>query len=115
MAVTAVSLTVAKANPPGKTLYHETAYSASWSGGEIVKAAPTSGAIYIERMVVCVGAAITLVLGDGTSDWTFVGTAEGTTYHLDFREPVRLAATTALTGTGSGAGACVVDVEGFVS
>lgn len=114
MAVTAVSLTVTKANPKGKTLFHETAYSADWQGGEIAKAAPSSGSIYIERMLVFVGAAITFVLGDGTKDFTFVGTAEGTMYDLHFKEPITLAATTALTGTGSGAGACFVDVEGFV-
>lgn len=114
MAVTAVSLTVGKANPLGKTLFHRTAYSADWSGAEVVVAAPSANFIMIERMVVFVGAAITFVLGDGSTDWTFVGTAEGTVYQLNFKEPVRLAATTALTGTGSGAGACFVDIEGFV-
>lgn len=114
MAVTAVSLTVAKANPKGKTLFHETAYSADWSGGEEAKAAPSAGAIYVERMDVFVGAAITFVFGDGSTDFTFPGTAEGTMYHLVFKQPVRFAATTALTGTGA-AGACFVDIEGFVS
>jgi hypothetical protein len=114
MAVTNVALTVAKANPPGKTLFHVTSYSADWSGGEESKAAPTSGAIYIERMMVFVGAAVNFVFGDGTKDWTFVGTAEGTVYNLVFKNPVKLANTTALVGTAA-AGKCLVDYEGFVS
>jgi len=116
MAVTRVDMTVTKANPPGKTLFHTTAYSADWQGGEVAVAAPTAGSIYIERLVVFVGAAITFTLGDGTKTYTFVGTAEGTMYDLNFEDaPLKFAATTALTGTGSGAGACFTDVKGFVS
>lgn len=114
---TVATMTVAKANPPGKTLFHKTGYSADWSGGgaAAVVAAPAAGANYITRLTVSVLAAITFTFGDGSTDFTFAGTAEGTVYDLKFNEPIKFAATTALTGTGSGAGAVVVDVEGFVS
>lgn len=115
MGVTAVTLTGAKKNPSGKTLFHGTAYSADWQSGENAIAAPAAGALYIERMLVVVVGAITFVLGDGTTDWTFVGSAEGVAYPLVFKNPVRLTATTALIGTGSGAGGCVVDAEGFIA
>jgi len=64
--------------------------------------------------VIVIGA-ITLVLGDGTKDWTLVGSAEGIPYNFEFKRPVRLADTTALVGNASAGGGCFIDVEGFVS
>jgi hypothetical protein len=114
---TVATLPVAKSNPPGKTLFHKTGYSADWSGGgaAAVVAAPAAGAIYVERIVASVLAAITITISDGTTTITLAGTAEGAVYYFDYKYPVKFADTTAITVTGSGAGAAVVDIEGFVS
>lgn len=122
MAVTATAPTVAKKSPSGKTLFNVCAYSADASGAEVIKAAPSSGSIYIERMTVFVGAAITVTIGDGESSsavetiaWNLVGTAEGAMYIFNFLQPVRLTALKAFTIDASGAGAVVVEAEGFVA
>jgi len=122
MAVTATAPTVAKADPRGKTLFNVCAYSADMQGCEEIKAAPSSGAIYIERMTVYIGAAITVTIGDGedtsaveTIAWNLAGTAEGAFYTFNFLRPVRLTALKAFTVDASGAGAVVVEAEGFVA
>jgi len=122
MAVSATAPTVAIANPKGQTLFNVCAYSADASGAEVIKAAPASGAIYIEKMTVFVGAAITFTLGDGedssaveTIAWNLAGTAEGTMFVFDFKYPVKLTDLKAFVMDASGAGAVVVNAEGFVA
>ena len=122
MAITATAPTVAKKSPPGKTYFNVCGYSANASGCETIKAAPSAGSIYIERMTVYVGAAITVTIGDGedtsaveTISWNLVGTAEGAFYEFNFKRPVKLTAVKAFTVDASGAGAVVVEAEGFVA
>ena len=122
MTVSATAPTVATMSPSGKTLFNVCAYSADASGCEAIKAAPAAGSIYIERMTVFIGAAITVTMGSGkattaveTISWNLIGTAEGTMFIFDFKYPVRLVALKAFYIDASGAGAVVVNAEGFVS
>lgn len=122
MAITLTTPTVATKSPPGKTLFNVCGYSADWSGAEIIKAAPSAGAIYIERLYVAVLAAITVTIGDGedssaveTIVWNLAGTAEGTIYDLKFKRPVKLTNVKAFTADASGAGAMIILAEGFVA
>jgi hypothetical protein len=121
MAVTQVDLTVPTV-VHGKTLWHVSAYSADWSGAEVVKAAPTTGAIYVTRMLVAVLAAITVTIGDGeatsaveTIAWNLEGLAGGVVYDFMFDTPVKLTDAKALTADASGAGSMVIEAEGFIS
>jgi hypothetical protein len=118
MAVTLTNPVAAKALA-GKTFWKACAYSADWSNAEVIKAA-TANNIYITRMTVAVLAAITFTLGSGedssaveTIAWTFAGTAEGTVYTLNFDTPVKLEDAKPFVGDGSGAGAVVVEAEGW--
>ena len=122
MTVAATAPTVAVVNTPGKTYFNVCGYSADASAAEVIKAAPSAGAIYIERMSVLVVGAITFTLGDGedssaveTISWNLAGTAEGVMYYFDFIRPVKLTDEKAFVMDASGAGAVVVNAEGFVS
>ena len=123
MTVAATAPTVATANTPGKTFFNVCAYSADASAAEEIKAAPGAGkAIYIERMTVLVVGAITFTLGGGEDSsaveiivWNLAGTAEGVMFIFNFLRPVKLTDAKAFVMDASGAGACVVNAEGFVS
>lgn len=115
MAITADAMTVAAKSPSGKTLFCVSFSSADANGGETVKAAPSSGAIYITAyQISCVAAAIG-TLGDGTTDLQFIGGSNGVSSGLiKLTHPLKLADTTALTLTVA-AGNVAGIVEGFVS
>lgn len=122
MSITVRTITPAKVNPPGKTFFHLSGTSADASGAETLKAAPASGSIYIERMTVYVGAAITVTIGSGidtgaveTIAWDLPGIATGVVYQFVFLRPVKLVALKAFAVDASGAGDIVVEAEGFVS
>ena len=122
MSVAATAPSVALVNPHGKTLFNVCAYSADASGSETIKAAPSSGAIYIQKMTILVVGAITATIGSGISStsvetisWNLAGTVEGVMFIFDFIYPVKLAALKAFTMDASGAGAIVVNAEGWVS
>lgn len=123
MAVTVTTPTVARVNPPGKTLFNVCAYSADWSGAEVIQAAPSTGPIYIEKMLIAILAAITVTIGDGESSsavetivWNLAGTAEGTVYLFDFtKDPVRLTDLKDFVADASGAGVMVISAQGYVA
>lgn len=121
MAITLTNLTPSQI-VSGKTLFHACAFSADWSGTEIIKAAPTTGAIYITRMLIAILADITVTVGDGESSsavetigWNLAGLTGGVVYDFMFDSPVRLTNLKALTADASGAGTMVIEVEGFIS
>ena len=115
MAITATAMNLGRKNPAGKTLFHVSFSSADASGGEIVKAAPTSGSIYIEKYQVSYDADAIGTLGDGTTNIQFVGTATGLANPvIEPKTVLKMAATTALTLT-AGAGNIAGFVEGFVA
>jgi len=90
------------------------------SGCEEIKAAPGAGyALCISRLIIGIGAAITVTIGDGAAAGAVetiaigpVGGAAGT-YAFEFPRPIQLTANKALTVDASGAGAICVWVEGF--
>lgn len=117
MAITADAMTVAKKDPPGKTLFFISFSSADANGGETVKAAPSSGAIYITEYQVSYDADAIGTLGDGTTDLQFIGTATGLSnpvVSLGEDDALKLADTTALTLTAA-AGNVAGHVKGFVA
>jgi len=129
MAVTTTAITVtapraaAQVNPNQTiTPWQVNATSADASGCEEIKATPGAGyALVIERLIVGIGAAITVTVGSGETGPgsvegdTFgpIGGAAGT-YSFDFRDrPVQLTANKSLTFDASGAGTVGVYVEGY--
>ena len=116
MSITADAMTVASKNPHGKTLFAICFSSADANGGEIVKAAPSAGSIYLTKWQISWDADVEGIgtLGDGTTDIQFVGTPTGLANPLITPcHPIKLAATTALTLTCT-AGDVSGYVEGFV-
>lgn len=97
------------------------ASSADASACEEIKATPGSGyALVVERLIIGVGAAVTVTVGSGESGGDVegdkigpIGGAAGT-YFLDFRDrPVQLTANKSLTFDASGAGTVAVYAEGY--
>lgn len=95
--------------------------SADLSGCEQLVAAVGGKSIYVERLVVSFGAAVTVTLGAGKTD-TAVTTvlvgplygAANTTIELTFTRPIKLAAATALTADSSGAGDVTILAQGYI-
>ena len=115
MAITVQAMTLPKKAAAGKTFFGISFYSADASGGEEIKAAPTAGSIYIERLSgIVLDADGTIVIGDGTTDIKIIGSVTAPIpITIDFKYPVKLAATTALSVTAT-AGAISGYVEGFI-
>jgi len=115
MSITATTLTVAVPNPPGRTLFAISFYSADASGTETIKAAPATGkAIYITNLQVAADVAGTISVGDETTDIKVIATDTGLTHNISFTRPIKLADATPLVVSGS-AGPVSGIVEGFVS
>ncbi len=97
------------------------ASSADASACEQIKATPGAGYhLVVTRLIVCVGAAITVTVGSGESGGAVEGDQIGPlggaagTYVLDFREaPILLTANKPLTVDSSGAGQVCVYAEGY--
>jgi hypothetical protein len=97
------------------------ATSADATGCETILASPGTGYhLCISRLIIGIGAAITVTVGAGKSgtavEGAFLGPVGGAagTYVMDFRDrPIRLTAAKALTVDASGAGSICVYVEGF--
>lgn len=124
MAVTTTAVTVTSpyaANTGGVTPWQVNAYSADASGCEVIVAAPATGSeLIVARLVIYIGAAITVTIGSGASvgavETTVLGPLGGAvgTYVLDCRErPIQLTAAKALTFDASGAGVVCVYAEGW--
>ena len=95
--------------------------SADLSGCETLVAAVTGKSIYVERVAVSFGAAITVTLGEDESssgvDTVRIGPIYGaanTTVPLVFSRPIKLTTATALTADGSGAGNVTIVVQGYI-
>ena len=128
MAVTTNAITVtapmaaAQANPNQTiTPWQVNATSADASGCEEIKATPGSGyALVVTRLIIAIGAAITVTVGSGESTGAVEGDTIGPiggaagTYFLDFRDrPVQLTANKSLTFDASGAGTVGIYAEGY--
>jgi len=104
------------------TPWRVNATSADASGCEEIVATPGSGyALVIERLIICIGAAITVTVGSGE---TGPGSVEGDkigplggavgTFVLDVRQnPIQLTANKSLTFDASGAGTVCIYAEGY--
>ena len=122
MSITLKTITVAAVSPPGKTLFAISGYSADLQGCEIIKAAPTSGAIYIENIHAAIALAGTVDIGSGKSDSAvetvalqLVGSANGLVHPVKPKRPIRLVSKKALTIDASTSGNVSILVEGFVA
>lgn len=97
-------------------------YSADWSGCEQIVAAVTGKSIYIERVYISSGAAITLTLGAGETGGAVTNELIGPIYMAAnstaafdyFGRPIKVTAATALVADGSGAGAATIVVQGYI-
>lgn len=127
MSITLVSNNVAKSG------FVVNGNTADLSGCETIVSGVTGKSIYIERIAVSFGAAITVTIGAGeltpTTTTTTVAPgrwdvstvlvgplygAENTTVELVFTRPIKLAAATDLTADASGAGNVTIVVQGFI-
>jgi hypothetical protein len=95
--------------------------SADLSGCETLVAAVAGKSIYVERVAVSFGAAISVTLGAGETTGAvttvLVGPLYGaanTTVELVFTRPIKLAAATALVADSSGAGNVTITCQGYV-
>ncbi len=123
MAITtnAVSVTAAIKDVYNVTPWQVNASSADASGCEEIVATPGAGyALVVTRLVIYVGGAITVSLGQndnaGALETTLIGPLGGAagTYPLDVRDrPIQLAANKALCVDASGAGQICVYAEGY--
>jgi len=96
-------------------------YSADWSGCEQLVAAVTGKSIYVEKIYISSGAAITLTIGAGETGGAVTNEVIGPVYMaansqaaFEFSRPLKIAAATALVADGSGAGAATIVVQGFI-
>ena len=96
-------------------------YSADWSGCEELVAAVTGQSIYVEKVYISSGAAITLTLGIGETGGAVTNELIGPVYmaansntFFEFTRPIKLTAATALVADGSGAGAATIVVQGYI-
>lgn len=122
MAVTTNAITaILKPLGKGGDRWQVNASSADASGCEEIKAAPGAGyALVVERLVIYIGAAINVTLGEDKNGAAVaavligpLGGAAGT-YVLDCRErPILMTANKALVIDASGAGVVCVYAEGF--
>ncbi len=127
MSITLVSNTVAKRG------FVVNGNTTDLSGCETLVSGVTGKSIYVERVAVSFGAAITVTIGAGeqtptttttTCDperWdvatTVIGPLYGaanTTIELTFARPIKLAAATDLTADASGSGNVTVVVQGYI-
>lgn len=122
MAVTTNAVTrVLKPLGKGGDCWAVNASSADASGCEAIKAAPGAGySLVIERLVVYIGAAITVTFGEdensGAVAATLIGPLGGAagTYELDCRHrPIEMTTNKGLVIDASGAGAVCVYAEGY--
>jgi hypothetical protein len=122
VATNAINVTSARnANLGGITPWQINASSADASGCEAIVAAPGAGyALVVERLVIYIGAAISVTLGEdenaGAVAAVLVGPLGGAagTYVLDCRDrPIQMTANKALVFDASGAGAVCIYAEGF--
>jgi hypothetical protein len=95
--------------------------SADLSGCETLVAAVAGKSIYLERIAVSFGAAISVTIGAGETTGAvttvLVGPLYGaanTTVELTFTRPIKVTAATALVADSSGAGNITVLVQGFI-
>ncbi len=106
-------------SPP--TRWQVNASSADASGCEEIVATPGAGySLCIERLIIGIGAAITVTVGSGEAanavEGDTIGPVGGSvgSYELDFRDrPLVLTANKSLTFDASGAGTVGIYVEGF--
>lgn len=97
------------------------ATTADASGAETLKAAPSSGNLYLEYVSINCASAITVTVGSGETtsavDTPLVGpvtfTTSGGQYAIHLTRPIKVDATTALTCDASGAGAVQIYVQGY--
>ena len=95
--------------------------SANLSDCEELVAATAGKSIYVERLAISFGAAITVTLGAGETAGSvttvLVGPLYGaanSTIELTFTRPIKLAVNTALVVDGSGAGNVTITCQGFI-
>lgn len=95
--------------------------SADLSGCETLVAAVTGKSIYIDRLAISFGAAISVTIGAGETTGAVTTVLAGPIYgaanstvELNFKRPIKLAAATALTADASGAGNVTIVAEGFI-
>lgn len=107
--------------------------SADLSGCETLVTGVSGKSIYVERVAVSFGAAITVTIGSGETTPTTTTTtcapgrwdvttilvgplygAANTTVELTFTRPIKVAAATDLTVDASGAGDVTIIVQGFI-
>lgn len=106
---------------PTVTPWQVNATSADASACEEIKATPGAGYhLVITRLIVAVGAAITVTVGSGESGGAVEGDAIGPlggaagTYEFDVRDrPILLTANKSLTFDASGAGTVCIYAEGY--
>jgi hypothetical protein len=122
IATTAINVTTfGKGNATSQWQINAT--SADASGCEEIKAAPGSGyTLVIKRLVIYIGAAITVTIGNGVNagavQTTLIGPVGGAagTYILDCTQhPIISTSNKSLTVDASGAGAICVYVEGYTT
>jgi len=90
------------------------------SGCETIKAAPASGRLVLEHILISSDSAITVTIGEGetgsavtTAIMGPIAFAAGQFIEWEFSSLVALSATTALTCDASGAGVVNIFVEGY--
>lgn len=112
----AVTLTTLQPSEAG-FLYN--AYSADWSGCEEIAAAVSGQSHYLYSVAISSTAAITVTIGAGETAGAVTATiigpihmAANSSFVWVFREPVKVAASTAIVADASGAGACTIIIEG---
>jgi len=95
--------------------------SADLSGCETLVSAVAGASIYVEKISVSFGAAITVTIGAGETTGAvttvLIGPLYGaanTTIELVFTRPSKVAAATALTADASGAGNVTIVVQGYI-
>ena len=120
MSVTVKTMNVAT-KKAGKTFFAISATTTDGQGAEVIKAAPTTGSIYLDALTVHGDFDGTIDIGDGESAsavetiaMTLGCAAEGTLIRLVFRRPIVLTAAKALTFDCSAAGVTTILAEGYV-
>jgi hypothetical protein len=123
MAVTTNAITrVLKPLGKGGDSWAVNASSADASGCEAIVAAPGAGyALVVERLIIYIGAAISVTIGEdegagGAVAAALIGPLGGAagTYVLDCRErPIQMTANKALVFDASGAGVVCIYAEGY--
>ena len=123
MTIAVNTMTVAKADPPGQTLFTVSAYTATPHLEEELKSAPeATEAIYITRCHVALNGDGILDIGSGvgafvveTIAFQLLGTAEGIVYDIKFEHPIKLEDGKSLNIDGTADMITTLLIEGFVS